>query len=214
VVITLFVLECNCHFLHQSFSSIQSFNTLYLLKIFAFVNNISYFYILLMPIGTPIIMKHKYILFNKVEQINQRIADYFKWIEGEYHKENLPFKPTAKSPPEMREQKVWDRQPQPATLSGLALHLGFDSLQAFEAYEKNGRFASIAKRARLKIESEYEKMLHQQPSTGAIFALKSLGWMEKQAAKADDAKPVDSTLKIEILPTGPAPASCEQDVKL
>jgi hypothetical protein len=167
-----------------------------------------------MPIGTPIIMKHKYILFSKVEQINNCIAGYFKWIEGEYHKELLPFKPTAKSPPEMREQKVWDREPQPPTLSGLALHLGFDSLLAFEAYEKNGRFAAIAKRARLQIESEYEKMLHQQPATGAIFALKSLGWMEKQAAKADEFKPVDSTLTIEIVSTGPAPASCEQDVNM
>jgi len=149
-----------------------------------------------MPIGTPIIMKHKYILFNKVEQINHRIADYFKWIEGEFHTQLLPFKPTAKSPPEMREQKVWDRQPQPATLSGLALHLGFDSLQAFESYEKHGRFASIAQRARLRIESEYEKMLHQTPSTGAIFALKSLGWMEKQAVKAVELTPAQSTLKI------------------
>jgi hypothetical protein len=165
-----------------------------------------------MPIGTPIIMKHKYILFNKVEQISHRIADYFTWIEGEYHQELLPFKPTAKSPPEMREQKVWDREPQPPTLSGLAYHLGFDSLQAFEAYEKNGRFASIAKRARLQIESEYEKMLHQQPSTGAIFALKSLGWMEKTATKADDRKSVGLTLKIEMVVTSTAPASCEQNV--
>lgn len=159
-------------------------------------------------------MKHKYILFNKVEQINHRIADYFKWIEGEFHTQLLPFKPTAKSPPEMREQKVWDRQPQPATLSGLALHLGFDSLQAFESYEKHGRFASIAQRARLRIESEYEKMLHQQPSTGAIFALKSLGWMEKQAVKAVELTPAQSTLKIEITPAGPPPANCEQDVNI
>ncbi|CAM3789568.1 terminase small subunit [Mucilaginibacter galii] len=167
-----------------------------------------------MPIGTPIIMKHKYILFSKVEQISHRIADYFKWIEGEYHTQLLPFKPTAKSPPEMREQKVWDREPQPPTLSGLAFHLGFDSLQAFEAYEKNGRFAAIAQRARLKIESEYEKMLHHQPATGAIFALKSLGWMEKQTVKSPEFTPAESTLKIEIIPTGPAPASCEQDVKV
>jgi hypothetical protein len=167
-----------------------------------------------MPIGKPIIMKHKYILFSKVEQINRRIADYFKWIEGEYHTELLPFKPTAKSPPEMREQKVWDHQPQPPTLSGLALHLGFDSLQAFEAYEKNGRFAAIAQRARLRIESEYEKMLHQQPATGAIFALKSLGWMEKTASNQSESTSANAVLKVEILPTGPTPAACEQDVSL
>jgi len=167
-----------------------------------------------MPIGKPIIMKHKYILFNKVEQINNRIADYFKWIEGEHHTELLPFKPTAKSPPEMREQKVWDREPHPPTLSGLALHLGFDSLQAFDAYEKNGRFAAIAQRARLRIESEYEKMLHQQPATGAIFALKSLGWMEKTGSNHSELTSANAVLKIEIIPNGPAPAVCEQDVSL
>jgi hypothetical protein len=79
-------------------------------------------------------MKNKYILFNRAEQLTLCIADYFKWIEGEHHTESLPFKPTAKSPPEMRDQKVWDREPQPPTLSGLALHLGFYSLHAFEAY--------------------------------------------------------------------------------
>lgn len=156
-------------------------------------------------------MKNKYILFNKVEQINSRIADYFKWIEGEFHTESLPFKPTAKSPPEMREQKVWDREPQPPTLTGLAIYLGFDSLRAFEAYEKNGRFASILKRARLQIENAYEKQLHQQPATGAIFALKSLGWMEKPV---DDVPNNGITVKIEIIETGPAPAATEQQVVL
>ena len=156
-------------------------------------------------------MKNKYTLFTKVEHINHCIADYFKWIEGEHHTECLPFKPTAKSPPEMRDQKIWDREPQPPTLSGMALHLGFDSLQAFEAYEKNGRFASILKRARLQIETEYEKMLHQQPATGAIFALKSLGWLEKPTGEAPA---TDLSIKIEILETGPTPATCEQEVAL
>ena len=111
----------------------------------------------------------------------------------------------------MRDQKVWDREPQPPTLSGLAFHLGFDSLHAFEAYEKNGRYAAVLQRARLKIESEYEKMLHQQPATGAIFALKSLGWLEKQT---NDTPISDLTIKIEIVDTGPTPATREQEVAL
>jgi hypothetical protein len=182
-----------------------------MLILFAILIYFAYFYILLMPIGTPIIMKHKYILFNKVEQISSRIAGYFQWIQGEFHVENLPFKPTAKSPPEMREQKVWDREPQPATITGLAYYLGFDSLQAFESYELNGRFASILKRARLQVENEYEKMLHCQPATGAIFALKSLGWMER-SAKTNDEFVSDAVLKVEIIATGSQPAGSEQDV--
>jgi len=114
----------------------------------------------------------------------------------------------------MREQKVWDREPQPPTLSGLAFHLGFDSLQAFESYEQNGKYSSILKRARLKIESEYEKQLHQQPSTGAIFALKSLGWLEKPGIKPDDIPNHNISIKIEIVESGPQPATNEQEVLL
>jgi hypothetical protein len=158
-------------------------------------------------------MKHKYILFNKVEQVTSRIDSYFQWIQGRYHVESLPFKPTAKSPPEVRDQKVWDREPQPATITGLALYLGFDSLNAFENYEQNGRFASLLKRARLQVENEYEKMLHCQPATGAIFALKSLGWMERSAKTTDE--PLNNALlKIEIVMTGLAPTGTEQDVHM
>jgi hypothetical protein len=54
-------------------------------------------------------------------------------------------------------------------------------------------------------------MLHQQPATGAIFALKSLGWLDKQIHD----KPVsDISIKIEIVETGPAPAAREQEVSL
>lgn len=185
-----------------------------MLKIFAFVKKFTYFYILLMPTGTYIIMKNQYILFNRSHQIAHRIEDYYKWIEGECHIESLPYKSTAKSPPEMREQKVWDREPQPPTLSGLAFHLGFDSLQAFENYEQNGRYASVLKRARLKIESEYEKQLHQQPSTGAIFALKSLGWLEKSNTKQSDMPEHNLSIKIEIVESGPQLAKSEQEVLL
>jgi hypothetical protein len=168
-----------------------------------------------MPIGKPIIMKNKYVLFNRHEQVTARTAEYFEWIKGEYHTEELPFKPTAKSPSELREQKVWDREPQPPTLSGLAFYLGFDSLQAFESYETNGRFASVLKRARLQIETEYEKQLHNQPSTGAIFALKSLGWMDRQTQDNNSTSlTANATLKIEILECGPVPATCEQEVSL
>ena len=165
-----------------------------------------------MPTGNLIIMKNsKYILFNNGVKAHIRIADYFNHIKGQYHTELLPFKASAKSPPEMREQKVWDREPEPPTLSGLALFLGFDSLQSFMDYEQNGQFGRVLKRARLQIEAEYEKQLSTQPATGAIFALKSLGWMEKQAEK-DSHTPANTSLKIEILLSGPAPAVSEQEV--
>ena len=71
----------------------------------------------------------------------------------------------------------------PATLSGLAYSLGFDSRNSFWDYEQNGEFAFLLKRARLRIESVYEKKLHNQTCTGAVFALKSMGWNEKSDDK-------------------------------
>ncbi|UEG54549.1 DNA-packaging protein [Mucilaginibacter daejeonensis] len=160
-------------------------------------------------------MKNKHALFRNVGEIKTRIAEYFEWIQGVYHTEVLPFKPTAKAPPEMREQRVWDREPQPATLTGLAHYLGFDSREAFEAYEIDGAFKKTLKRARLKIESEYEKLLLSQPSTGAIFALKCLGWTDRATgSKTVEPPATDTTLKIEIISTGPSPAGSEQQVAL
>lgn len=66
------------------------------------------------------------------------------------------------------------------TITGLALYLGFESRQSFYDYEKNGEFSYTIKRARLRIENEYEKALHGNSPTGAIFALKNFGWKDKQ----------------------------------
>lgn len=67
----------------------------------------------------------------------------------------------------------------PITISGLALYLGFESRQSFYDYEKNGDFSYIIKRARLRVESEYEKKLSGNSVTGSIFALKNMGWKDK-----------------------------------
>ncbi len=69
------------------------------------------------------------------------------------------------------------------TITGLAYHLGFASRQSFYDYEKNDIFAYTIKRARLKIESQYERRLFEQSPTGAIFALKNFGWVDRQEVK-------------------------------
>lgn len=66
------------------------------------------------------------------------------------------------------------------TIAGLCYELGFESRQSFYDYEKRKGFSYIVKRARLYIESEYEAKLHQSNCTGAIFALKQMGWADKQ----------------------------------
>lgn len=63
-------------------------------------------------------------------------------------------------------------------ISGLVSFLGFASRQSFYDYENNEEFSYTIKKARLRIETEYEKQLYMDKCTGAIFALKNLGWKD------------------------------------
>lgn len=69
---------------------------------------------------------------------------------------------------------------EPATITGLCLSCDFESRQSFYDYEKRDEFSYTIKRARLRIEHVYEKMLASKNSTGAIFALKNFDWSDKQ----------------------------------
>lgn len=66
------------------------------------------------------------------------------------------------------------------TITGLCWYLGFESRQSFYDYEKKPEFTYIIKRARLFIENDYEVQLKAAQCTGAIFALKNMGWSDKQ----------------------------------
>jgi hypothetical protein len=138
-----------------------------------------------------------------------RIDQYFKYIEGVPHTGQKPVngKDTATTT-----QKIWDRQPEPATIAGMALFLGFSSKQEFEAYEDSGIHAHILKRGRLRLEAAYESRLYQTP-TGVIFALKALGWNDKPEVRKRTSK-TDNTLQVEIINTGPHPAGSEKEVEL
>jgi hypothetical protein len=60
------------------------------------------------------------------------------------------------------------------------LHLGFASRQSFYDYEERGEYSYIIKNARLRVEKGYELRLHGNNPTGSIFALKNMGWSDKQ----------------------------------
>jgi hypothetical protein len=66
------------------------------------------------------------------------------------------------------------------TITGLTLYLGFMSRQSFYDMENITKFTYTVKRARMLIESVYEQLLHGSTPTGAIFALKNMGWDDKQ----------------------------------
>lgn len=81
----------------------------------------------------------------------------------------------------------------PATITGLALYLGFESRQSFYDYEEKENFSYTIKKARLRIENEYEMKLSGNNVAGSIFALKNLGWKDKteteHSGKLDVGKP-------------------------
>lgn len=66
------------------------------------------------------------------------------------------------------------------TVTGLAIYLGFESRQSLYDYGKKDEYSYIIKRAKLFIEEEYEEQLQHGNTTGAIFALKNMGWADKQ----------------------------------
>lgn len=65
------------------------------------------------------------------------------------------------------------------TVTGIALFLGFESRQSFYDYEKHEEYSYIIRKARLRVENGYENKLFTNSPTGAIFALKNMGWTDK-----------------------------------
>lgn len=131
------------------------------------------------PFGRP-------ALFKSPEQLQKKIDQYFK--EG-CKKKKKPIK--IGNDIKMMDVEI-------PTISGLAYFLGFESRQSFYDYENKPDFSYTIKRARLFIEKEYEEQLHEGNVTGAIFALKNMGWVDaKQIDLQDKRKSVDEVFPSE-----------------
>jgi hypothetical protein len=65
------------------------------------------------------------------------------------------------------------------TVCGLALYLGFAQRKSLLDYKERKVFCNIIKKAVTFIEEHYEQRLNTQGCTGAIFALKNMGWADK-----------------------------------
>lgn len=85
------------------------------------------------------------------------------------------------------------------TVCGLAIFLGFVSRQSFYDYGNADQFSYIIKKAQFFIEREYEELLQYGNTTGAIFALKNMGWKDKteQESYGKDGRPlIPNAIKI------------------
>lgn len=105
------------------------------------------------------------------DDLQKAIDEYFEYIKGE-RSQSVGLDGLM--------SEIWIRQPEPTTITGLVLHLGFCDRQSFYDYEKSGEFSHTIKAARTRIECEYEKKLTTASSAaGPIFALKNFGWKDK-----------------------------------
>lgn len=97
-------------------------------------------------------------------------------------KEGRPLKFETADELEAAIQAYFDNQVEskaPITISGLAYFLGFESRQSIYDYKERQKFSYILKRATFFVESCYEEKLSGTTPTGAIFALKNMGWRDK-----------------------------------
>lgn len=107
-------------------------------------------------------------IYKTPAELQKKIDEYFK---------NCPDKKTLTAFDKNSGQFVTLDVPTPI-ISGLVSYLGFESRQSFYDYEAKPEFSYTIKKARLRIETEYEKQLYMDKCTGAIFALKNLGWKD------------------------------------
>jgi len=106
-------------------------------------------------------------LYSDVDILQSKIDEYFK--TGVKTKEVVIGKGSDK-------ERITVRIP---TITGLVLYLGFESRTAFYSYEEKPLFKYTIKKARTRIENEYEEALRSGNTVGAIFALKNMGWTDK-----------------------------------
>ncbi len=96
-------------------------------------------------------------------------------------------RPRLFSSPEEFEQRVYEYQnhckesKEPVTWTGLALFLGLASRQSIDNYLEYPEFVDVVKKAKSFVEWHYEMRLAGSSPTGAIFALKNMGWTDKNS---------------------------------
>lgn len=68
----------------------------------------------------------------------------------------------------------------PVTLTGALNYMDIYSRHTLDEYEVREGFSAPVKRLRGLVAQSYEERLHGNSPTGAIFALKNMGWSDRQ----------------------------------
>lgn len=120
-------------------------------------------------------------MFNSPEEMEVLIDEYFSDCPDTQTIVNLSGTSTLPCP----------------TITGLILYLGFSDRKSFYEYEKKKEFTHTIKKARTKIENIYEGLLRKSACTGAIFALKNLGWHDSKIPLIDNSKHTHYTTNVD-----------------
>src|SRR5436190_16546054 len=91
-------------------------------------------------------------IYDKPEDLIKACEDYFIYIQGEFHEGTVKEKDEKTGKQVTRKVKVWDRYPEPATITGLTIYIGFADRGTLDDYEKKDEFSHIIKKARKIVE--------------------------------------------------------------
>lgn len=120
------------------------------------------------------------------------VQDYFEWIEGDFEEVESVKVDKEGNVINFKEIK-WLRRPEPPTVTGLTLHVGFANKSSLYDYMEKVEFSNSIKRAITRIEKHHEiQTAYGDKCTGNIFILKNFGWKDTNTTILEGGdKPID-----------------------
>jgi hypothetical protein len=114
-------------------------------------------------------------------KFSKLVEDYFIWIQGDYETKEIEEDEKDGGTKKVKIQ-VCTRKPEPPTITGLTLHVGFCNKSSLYDYQDKEEFSNPIKRAITRIEKYHEiQAAYGDKCTGNIFVLKNFGWKDSQS---------------------------------
>ena len=129
------------------------------------------------PVGRP----NKW---QDVKELQKLIDKYFKscykkvWVDTEKRDKDGKLVKTSEGE-QVYEHKQVLEQVEPFLVTGLALALG-TTRETLAVYQRDKEFSAAIKSAKERVARDYEKRCAKRGNGGDIFALKNMGWTDKQ----------------------------------
>lgn len=125
--------------------------------------------------------------------LQAKIDDYFDQCKGRYLKnDDGTYLLNKYGQPVLVDNK-------PPTITGLALHIGFNNRTSLLDYADKEEFVDVITRAKTRVEEYSETRLYDKDGvTGAKFALASncKRWTDRQTVEVDQPKPIEVNIKV------------------